>query len=471
MKRHQYPPEPPPLPIIGNLHQFPWRDSWRALSTWHNQYGSIFTVWVGFHPVVIVGSFQCAKELFEQRGAIYGSRPAYFADAIGSDSLAVALPYGPRWRRHRLLLHALLNERQCNDYINLQDLECKQLLWELLSTNDFAGRFHRFAASLTFALAYGRRLERGDEPEVREIDRIMRELLGEVCLPGVAFPILDHLPDWLASWRKRAARLQESQARFFSYHMQRALHTTETKTWSHTVRDLARTRWPESMFSVDEMAHVVGVNYEAGSNTTAFVLEVFVLVAVLQRPAVQRAQAELDQVVGCQRMPTLYDMPWLPYLQAFVEEVLRWRPVVPGGLHHCTIQDDDYMGYRIPKGATVIRNHWSLEFDEHVFQDPHSFLPESWIKNPDLPTCAFGLGRRLCPGEHLARSSLHLVISRMLWASDIQHVGNAPPDPFAMTQGISSRPQPFKAKFRPRSRLHQAVIETEWENMMDGHLI
>ncbi|PYI35223.1 hypothetical protein BP00DRAFT_301137, partial [Aspergillus indologenus CBS 114.80] len=66
---------PPPLPIIGNLHQFPWRDSWRTLSTWHNQYGPIFTVWVGFHPVVIVGSVKCAKELFEQRGAIYSSRP------------------------------------------------------------------------------------------------------------------------------------------------------------------------------------------------------------------------------------------------------------------------------------------------------------------------------------------------------------------------------------------------------------
>ncbi|PYI35222.1 cytochrome P450, partial [Aspergillus indologenus CBS 114.80] len=216
---------------------------------------------------------------------------------------------------------------------------------------------------------------------------------------------------------------------------------------------------------------IVGVNYKAGSDTTAFVLEVFVLVAVLQRPAVRRAQAELDELVGSQRMPTLNDMPRLPYLQAFVEEVLRWRPVVPGGLHHCTSQDDEYMGYHIPQGTTVIQNHWSLEFDEEVFQDPHNFLPERWITNPDLPTCAFGLGRRLCPGEHLARNSLHLVISRMLWAFDIQYVGNAPPDSLAMTQGISSRPQPFKARFCPRSRLHQAVIETEWENTMDGHLV
>ncbi|RAK78167.1 cytochrome P450, partial [Aspergillus fijiensis CBS 313.89] len=463
-RRHQYPPGPRPLPIIGNLHQLPRRDPWRTLKTWHNRHGPIITVWVGSRPMIIIGSFHCAKELFKRRGAIYGSRPAYFADAMGSDSLAVALPYGLQWRRHRLLLPTLLNKRRCKDYISLQDLECKQLLWELLWTDDFAGRIHRFAASLTFALAYGRRLERGDEPEVKEIDHIMRELLGEVCLPGVAFPILDHLPDWLAPWRRSAARLQDSQARFFTHHMLRALQTTQTKTWSRTIRDLACARWPESAFSENEMAHVVGVNYEAGSDTTAFVLEVFILVVVLQRPAVLRAQAELDKVVGFQRMPTLDDMPRLPYLQAFVEEVLRWRPVVPGGLHHCTTQDDEYMGYRIPRGTTVIQNHWSLDFDEDVFQDPHSFLPERWIENPDLPTCAFGMGRRLCPGEHLARNSLNLVISRMLWAFHIQYVGNEPPDPFAMTQGISSRPRPFKAEFRPRSPSRRTLIETEWKN-------
>ncbi|RAH42160.1 cytochrome P450 [Aspergillus brunneoviolaceus CBS 621.78] len=406
-RRHQYPPGPRPLPIIGNLHQLPRRDPWRTLKTWHNRHGPIITVWVGSRPIIIIGSFHCAKDLFKRRGAIYGSRPAYFADAMGSDSLVVALPYGLQWRRHCLLLHTLLNKRRCKDCISLQDLECKQLLWELLWTDDFAGRIHRFAASLTFALAYGRRLERGDEPEVKEIDRIMRELLGEVCLPGVAFPILDHLPDWLAPWRRSAARLQDSQAR--------ALQTTQTKAWSRTIRDLACARWPESAFSENEMAHVVGVNYEAGSDTTAFVLE---------RPAVLRAQAELDEVVGSQRMPTLDDMPRLPYLQAFVEEVLRWRPVVPGG-------------YRIPRGTTVIQDHWSLDFDEEVFQDPHSFLPE-----------------RLCPGENLARKSLNL------------YVGNEPPDPFAMTQGISSRPQPFKAEFRPRSPSRRTLIETEWKNVL-----
>ena len=49
-------------------------------------------------------------------------------------------------------------------------------------------------------------------------------------------------------------------------------------------------------------------------------------------PDVQkRAQAEIDAVVGTQRLPTLEDRPGLPYVNALVKEALRWNPVVPMG--------------------------------------------------------------------------------------------------------------------------------------------
>jgi cytochrome P450 len=49
-------------------------------------------------------------------------------------------------------------------------------------------------------------------------------------------------------------------------------------------------------------------------------------------PNVMRtAQAELDQVVGRDRMPSFSDRANLPYIEAIVKEVLRWRPVGPLG--------------------------------------------------------------------------------------------------------------------------------------------
>ena len=55
--------------------------------------------------------------------------------------------------------------------------------------------------------------------------------------------------------------------------------------------------------------------------------------ALVVFPQVQRrAQAELDVVVGRDRLPTFDDRPNLPYIEAICKEVLRWLMVAPIGM-------------------------------------------------------------------------------------------------------------------------------------------
>lgn len=47
-------------------------------------------------------------------------------------------------------------------------------------------------------------------------------------------------------------------------------------------------------------------------------------------PDVQkRAQAELDCLVGNDRLPSFEDREQLPYINALVKETLRWNPAIP----------------------------------------------------------------------------------------------------------------------------------------------
>ena len=46
----------------------------------------------------------------------------------------------------------------------------------------------------------------------------------------------------------------------------------------------------------------------------------------------RKAQAQIDKVVGRDRVPTFADRPHLPYIRAVVKEVLRWWPVGPVGM-------------------------------------------------------------------------------------------------------------------------------------------
>ena len=92
-------------------------------------------------------------------------------------------------------------------------------------------------------------------------------------------------------------------------------------------------------------------------------------------PEVQKkAQAEIDAVVGPNRLPDFHDRPSLPYINAVIKESSRWNLVVPGRpfiiiivatimtssevTAHMSTMDDEYNGFYIPKGTIMIGNAW-----------------------------------------------------------------------------------------------------------------
>lgn len=84
---------------------------------------------------------------------------------------------------------------------------------------------------------------------------------------------------------------------------------------------------------------------------------------------IPKAQAELDRVVGGDRLPTFDDLASLEYVRAIVSETLRWRPVaVLGGTPHATTADDVYKGMFIPKGSTIIAPLWSSKCRQKVLR-------------------------------------------------------------------------------------------------------
>ena len=122
---------------------------------------------------------------------------------------------------------------------------------------------------------------------------------------------------------------------------------------------------------------------------------------VLNPGAMRKAQEELDRVVGRDRLPDFSDRENLPYIDAVVKEVLRWAAPVPLSVPNRVIQDDEYRGYFIPAGSTVIQNVWAIFRDPSIYPDPETFNPDRFLKdgktNPSVfnpETRVFGAGRR-----------------------------------------------------------------------------
>lgn len=110
--------------------------------------------------------------------------------------------------------------------------------------------------------------------------------------------------------------------------------------------------------------------------------------------------------------------------------------------------------------------------DPVMFPDPELFYPERFIEtaNPrlldfELP---FGFGRRICPGMHLARNSIFINISRLLWAFNIvpaldEHGEPIIPDSWNYTNGFNSRPVSFDCRMIPRNEKVVEVIGSEYK--------
>jgi cytochrome P450 len=175
-------------------------------------------------------------------------------------------------------------------------------------------------------------------------------------------------------------------------------------------------------------------------------------------------------VIGSSRTPTLDDRPNLPYLTACMREVFRWRTILPCTFPHQTKQQDTYMGYRIPANSTIIPLQWCMNLNDSNFNDPHTFDPSRWLgpSASELRYHAFGYGRRICPGRHIAENSVWLNMAKLVWGFDItaadDSVGRGVDPDKGWTTGFLTKPTPFKAKFIVRSSDRAAVIRREWEN-------
>ncbi|KAM4066294.1 cytochrome p450 [Hirsutella rhossiliensis] len=207
--------------------------------------------------------------------------------------------------------------------------------------------------------------------------------------------------------------------------------------------------------------------YTAGADTTAITLTSFFL-AMVMNPKVQRkAQEEIDNVIGTDRLPRFEDRDKLPYVESVVQEAYRWFPVVPLCFPHAMLEDAIEKGYNIPKGAIILPAIWWFLHDPEVYAEPDVFDPERFLeprKEPDPKNEAFGYGRRVCPGRNFADSSVFLTIAKTLAALDITKAvnnhGKEIEVKFGVTPGVLSHPLAFSCNIEPRSKKHAELVRS-----------
>jgi len=284
------------------------------------------------------------------------------------------------------------------------------------------------------AVAYGIDVLPSDDPYVTLAHKAGRTFsIGSV--PGAylvdTFPILKHIPRWFpgAGFKRQAeewSKLSRGMLELPFAETKRQMDSGMAPP-SFTADSLQAPNDPdkEPYYQEHHVKQTAATMYSAGADTTVSALSTFVL-AMLAYPEVQKkAQAEIDSLTGGRYLPSFEHEAPLPYISALVKEVMRWENAAPFAAPRRLANDDEYRGYRLPAGSIVVGNPWAILHDERVYPDPHTFKPERFLLDGQLnpavrdPEAAFGFGRRLCPGRHMALSSIWITVVSILATFDI----------------------------------------------------
>lgn len=354
----------------------------------------------------------------------------------------------------------------------------------------------RLAAAIILKITYGYEIERnGKDPLVQLIEHTM-DNLSQAFVPLSwlldAVPAIECLPDWFpgTSYRKTAREwkaINDAAAELpYSFVKRQLAQKAHRPSYVSSLLEtyMGKDSSGENLSPADEEAiqwSAVSL-YAAGSDSTVAIMESVILAFLIFPEVLQKAQEEIDRIVGSDRLPGFEDRHDLPYVDNIIKEAWRWNPVGPMGLAHRSEEDIVHGEFFIPKGSYLLPSLWWFMHDPEVYSDPDVFKPERYLaplNEPDPSDLAFGYGRRACAGRFFADAGVYITIVRLLAVFQIRKAtdaqGNEIPVKLESVCGMVNRPKPYKFKIEPRSA-HRADllrhIEAEQDPVVgDRHLL
>ncbi|KAK1436615.1 hypothetical protein QVD17_02397 [Tagetes erecta] len=460
----------PSIPIIGHLYLLK-QPIHRTLAKLSAKYGPVLQLQLGIRRVLVVSSPSAAEECFTKNDIIFANRPnLLFGKIIGVNYTSLAwTSYGDNWRNlRRIASTEILSVHRLNEFHNIRADEIRHMIRKLSSISspvNVKSVFYEVTLNVMMRMISGKRYFGDANKETEAEAKLFTEILQESYVLASASNVGDYLPNlsWLGvkSLEKKLIAVQKKRDVFFQGIIEqfRKSEGTDVGDGKKTMIELLLSlQESEPEYYTDAMIRAFVLDLlAAGSDTSAGTME-WAMALLLNHPQVlKKAQAEMDRVIGNNRLVEESDMPNLPYLRCIINETLRLCPTTPLLAPHESSHDCVIGGYNIPRGTMLIINQWSIHHDPKVWTDPEKFNPErfegvegSQGTRHGFKLLPFGGGRRSCPGEGLAVRMLGITLGAIIQCFNWERMSD---DMVDMTEGlgiIMHKVVPLVAKCKPR---------------------
>lgn len=464
-------PQPKPEFILGNAREIDPSAFVGSITRLAKQFnGGIYKLQFPRHEVVAVYSQELVNELCDEKRFYKNlARPVQAIRNVAGDALFTAYTHEPNWQKaHNILVPAF------------GPLAIRKMFPEML---DIAEQMML-------------KLEReGSDEEIDVVDVMTRATLDTIALCAFDYrfnsfyresmhPFVHAMVDTLIETGQRVTRLPIRNKLMFSTNRKYQVNIdymnkvaddviAERKANPHANRkkDLL-----SLMLAGKDPVTGEGLSDEnirqqlitflvAGHETTSGMLSFAVHLLLKNPDKLQKAQAEVDAVLG-NRMPTVHDMPKLEYINQVLKETLRLEPTAPAFI--LSPYEDTIIGgrHKVKKDGLIAVLVSQLHRDKKVWgEDAEEFRPERFEQAtfealPPNSWKPFGNGRRACIGRAFAMQEAILILSMLLQRFDISEAN--PDYELKIAESLTIKPDGLFIKAKRRdNKIVTASIPSE----------
>ncbi|XP_067865509.1 cytochrome P450 2K1-like [Heterodontus francisci] len=429
-----YPPGPTPLPIIGNLHQLELKRLYKSLVKLSEKYGSVYSVRLGPEKVVVLAGYETVKNALINHADEFRGRPDVPIMNVLKEGSGVVWSNGEPWKQMRRFMLSTLRDFGMGKK-SVEEKIIEEAGFLVRKIESYKGQpfdtdvITNFAtANVICSIVFGDRFDYEDKTFL-SIGNMVHESFRLLGSPMVqvfnAYPFLRFLPGSHKKIFKQFEMLKTCLKNIIKI-KQQELNENDIRSFIDTyiVKQQEEVGNPDTYFHEKNLLITTSDLFIAGMGTAATTIR-WALYIMMKYPDIQRkVQDEIDRVIGSERSPRMEDRKHMPYTDAVIHEVQRFANIAPMGIPRATTVDINFQGYFIPKGTYIVPLLASVLYDKTQWEKPEEFNPAHFLDNTGKfvkrdAFIPFSTGRRICPGETLAKVELFLFFVILLQKFDL----------------------------------------------------
>ncbi|KAK5640630.1 hypothetical protein RI129_011441 [Pyrocoelia pectoralis] len=448
-KPNNFPPGPKWFPIIGSawqLHKLQQKKSLivKVSEELALKYGPLVGVRIGCTRIVFVYGLRATQEFLTRDDFIGRPDSIFFTSRTWGKRRGIIFVDSEFWREQKQFFLKQMSFRKENIAYSIEK-EVKGITNNLKkSIEDGNGEavfqmgdlFGISILNVLWTLMVGDEYAK-DEKEMKAIAIIVKDLFGNSLVVGGLFghfPFLRYICPNYCGYNEYV-NINGMLTNFIKKTVEKMktnYNSNTTRGFIDSYLHVLNSEEKAESFSEDQLVAIGLDLLFAGYETTSKTVSLAFLFMLLHPDIQKKAQDEIDQIVGRDRLPTLEDRRLLHYIEAISLETTRLFTGHILNSPRRAVKDCYFNGYFIPKGTTLAVNFRGVSLNtESGWEDPKIFNPERFIKNGKLTIpnnyMAFGLGKRRCLGESLAKAHMFLIFASLLQTFNFEAIPNDPP--------------------------------------------